>query len=696
MTVPENSRSREHYGNGVTTVFNGPMAYVKEHVKAMLYPDGPGSVQEVPPSQYDVENFGRPSGTRVVMHQPPAAGARLVLVRVLPYSQDVDITNQGAFLPESLERGFDLLGMQVQQVAANLQVFLDTDPTALAVESAEAAAVSEWNANQSRIQAAIAAASADADAVSAAGSAIEAAQTVSDLRDDVDAIRDGQGAGQLVYQTWAELEAVSGAAGNGAQVIDDTGTHTDPVTAATVPNEGAYVWDESAEAWRWVRPDGLALKADKSDVDAIAAGQFDSFRVVQLPPETGYAFALVDDTNGRSPLLVSLDGTVQAAKMEIAGSAFDRLPAETGYAFALLDAHRRIGLALTSDGVVEAPKAVVGGGRIVTLPAETGYAFAITDDYGRIALAVTLSGEVVGSFNGGGGTASPYITPTKNIWCIGDSLTAGAGGQTTWRQVIEANNPTRVVTNGGIGGQTSTQIAGRVGSYVSRVSVTGDQIPASGGVTLTSLTIKVLSTPANDSGGTTSISGWLGGVYGTLSCVHATTGDADDVYTFTRSAAGTAVYLAPGSAFVPDPIGHDFDVLVVFLGRNNLAEPDIIKRDIARCVALQKTVEKRFLVITPPNGGTLTPGNSTNEGTGSQTLANIKAIEEWAVQEYGDRVLLSRPFSWQFNNGSADDLDDVAKETVPRSLRIDGVHWTTAFHAHVAAWVQNELNRRNW
>ena len=66
------------------------------------------------------------------------------------------------------------------------------------------------------------------------------------------------------------------------------------------------------------------------------------------------------------------------------------------------------------------------------------------------------------------------------------------------------------------------------------------------------------------------------------------------------------------------------------------------------------------------------------------------------VQKYGDKVLKVREFSYQFNNGSADDLDDVAKETVPRSLRIDSVHWTTAFHAHVAQWVANQINTRGW
>jgi len=471
----------------------------------------------------------------------------------------------------------------------------------------------------------------------------------------LDALAAGQSAGQLVYRTWPELSAVTGSVGVGAQVIGDAGTHTDPVVGGTVANAGQYVWSASPPGWRWVRADLLPMKADATQVEALAAGEFDNFRIAQMGPESGYLWALADQA-GRSPIRVAVDGTVEMAK------------------------------------------AAVGDARAVPLSPETGYAWAVVDLNNRIGLGLKQDGTVVGKGLGGGVApdASPYITPTKNLWCIGDSMTAGAGGQVTWRQVIEANNPARAVTNAGIGGQTSPQIAARVGAYVSLVTAAGDSIPASGGVVLTDLSIKLLSTPADNSGGTRTIPGWLGGVYGTLSCLNATTGDADDVYTFTRQSLGAQVYLAPGSPFVPDTGTRAFDVLIVFVGRNNLSDVETIKRDIARCVGLQKTVEKRFLIITPPNGGTTTPGQSTAEGTGSSTLANIKAVEQWAVQEYGDRVLLSRPYSWQFHNGSADDLDDVAKETVPRSLRIDGVHWTTAFHAQIAAWVQNELNRRNW
>lgn len=380
-------------------------------------------------------------------------------------------------------------------------------------------------------------------------------------------------------------------------------------------------------------------------VSSLAAGDFtaeSNFKLTQLAPESGYVWSLSDSV-GRSVLLVAADGTLSIPK----------------YA---RDAY--IAQSLVTD---------------------SGYAWAVTDSQGRVALGITPAGKVVGSITPNSIPGANYLTPTSNIWCIGDSLTAGAYSQVTWREKLAADYPLRMVTNWAVGGQTSTQIAARVGAYVSLLTVSGNQIPASGAVSVTARSISLIT-----SQGSQSLTGCLAGIYGTL------TRAGDDSYSFTRSASGTATYCMPSAPFVPDVAGHDFDLPVIFLGRNNLTLPNDIQRDIQACVQFQKAAEKRFLVITPPNGGDLTPGVHTSEGTGSSTLANIKQIESWAVQMYGDRVLCSRPYSWQFNNGSVDDLDDVALETVPRSLRMDAVHWTTAYHAKIGAWVENEINRRGW
>lgn len=115
MTVSANSRRREYQGNGVTRVFNGPMAYVRAHVFAFLVK---GKVMTlVPAANYDVSRLGAENGTTVTMVTAPAADEMLLLLRTMPYTQEVDVTNQGAFHAETIEKGFDALEMQLQQLS---------------------------------------------------------------------------------------------------------------------------------------------------------------------------------------------------------------------------------------------------------------------------------------------------------------------------------------------------------------------------------------------------------------------------------------------------------------------------------------------------------------------------------------------------------------------------------------------------
>jgi hypothetical protein len=85
-----------------------------------------------------------------------------------------------------------------------------------------------------------------------------------------------------------------------------------------------------------------------------------------------------------------------------------------------------------------------------------------------------------------------YLT---DIVCPGDSLTAspstGAGPYP--KQLGLLFSPTRTASNQGIGGQTSTQIAARMGAQPITVTVTNNQIPASGGVAVTAKNINVLT-----------------------------------------------------------------------------------------------------------------------------------------------------------------------------------------------------------
>lgn len=116
MTVKVDDRRKEHPGNGVATVFNGPMAYSASHIQAWLVDEATGVATLVPGSAYDVDRIGRQNGTRVVMDTAPPTGQTLLLLRVVPIAQTVDITNQGDFNASVLETMGDLLAMQIQQL----------------------------------------------------------------------------------------------------------------------------------------------------------------------------------------------------------------------------------------------------------------------------------------------------------------------------------------------------------------------------------------------------------------------------------------------------------------------------------------------------------------------------------------------------------------------------------------------------
>ena len=468
---------------------------------------------------------------------------------------------------------------------------------------------------------------------------------------------------------------------------------------------------------------GVALDTGKRYSSGEVAKQLESgqfiklgMQMVSLSAESGYAWAIVD-ANQRAALLVDLGGAViipkyqrldlveqtignsdrRLADVEALGLTadaafkFQGLTPESGYAWALVDSAQRAALLVDLSGAVVLPKfprldvaeqrlaSVEGFGltadsdfRFQSLSPESGFVWALVDKDGRRALAIDTSGKVVGNFDVSG-TVGGYISSTKDLYFLGDSLTNGAGGQTTWREALAALVSPRTHTNIAIGGQTSPQIAARAGAYVALLTLDGNLIPASGPVAVTARTIGLLTGQ-----GQQSIKGRLSGIYGTL-----TRSNADDSYSFTRETAGAPVPVGKKLAFAPDIGTHGFDTWLIFMGANNITQPDEIKRDIAAAVNAMKPMDKRFLVMTPVTGD-------------SRYVTQCEQVEDWASQTYGGRVLKIREFSFQFNDGSPGDLADVAAGIIPRSLRVDNIHFTTFFHGKIAELVAAEINRRGW
>lgn len=105
--------------------------------------------------------------------------------------------------------------------------------------------------------------------------------------------------------TWAELALISGLTGEVGYVNpDDTGTHTDPITALTVPNEGVYTW----------AADGLgSAQAERTASTGVAVikTQVDDFSVILDATDQEYEWS-VKDSNGDVILAVGDNGQLVA------------------------------------------------------------------------------------------------------------------------------------------------------------------------------------------------------------------------------------------------------------------------------------------------------------------------------------------------------------------------------------------------
>ena len=379
--------------------------------------------------------------------------------------------------------------------------------------------------------------------------------------------------------------------------------------------------------------------------------------------------------------------SMEAGDFKDLGLQMTALAKETGYAWALVDSTGRAALLVKLDGTVEIPKYGPAKFFATALNPESGYVWVVKDSVGRIAIGVKTDGSVVAKLSNLKIDGLQVLQPTTDVWCLGDSLTGAVYNR------LVAIMPGRKVVYGGAGGQTSVQIAARAGGNHALLSVTGNIIPASGPIAITALSTPLLSQAANT--GTSTLKGWLSGVYGSLICTHGAS-DPLDTYTFTRAAPGSPTYCIPNSPFTPDTEALTYGIPIIFMGTNNPTSPEQIKADIEALVEQGLIVNKRFLILTPVMGGSLDPEVSTNVGIGTDVYNGIKAVEDWATKKYGARVLKMREWSMQFNDGSPDDLDDVAKGVVPRSLRTDNVHWIDTHSNRAAELIKNTIENWGW
>jgi len=233
------------------------------------------------------------------------------------------------------------------------------------------------------------------------------------------------------------------------------------------------------------------------------------------------------------------------------------------------------------------------------------------------------------------------------------------------------------VRNFGVGGEISTQISARAGAVP--ITCTSATIPTSGAVAIT-------PTPSVPSAQGFAPTGKIKGVRGTFAWNGGTP-------QFTRCEAGSTVAVASGDLFIPDSaILADYSPLLIWSGRNNPSPASTVLADIKAMIDRNKS--GKFLVLSVLNGA--------GEGNPSTAYTNITSLNSQLAALYGNRFVDVRRYL--IDHGLQDagitpitqDNTDVAADTVPVSLRTDGIHLITAGYTIVAQQVYARMQTLGW
>lgn len=118
MTISsETNRSGPYSCNGATTSFPyGFKIYDQTHIRVILTNASGVETALTLGTHYSVSGVGASGGGAVTTTTAYATGNKITLILNVPFKQNVDLENQGAYYAETIERAFDLLTQQALQL----------------------------------------------------------------------------------------------------------------------------------------------------------------------------------------------------------------------------------------------------------------------------------------------------------------------------------------------------------------------------------------------------------------------------------------------------------------------------------------------------------------------------------------------------------------------------------------------------
>ena len=283
------------------------------------------------------------------------------------------------------------------------------------------------------------------------------------------------------------------------------------------------------------------------------------------------------------------------------------------------------------------------------------------------------------------------LLPSPDILMLGDSMT-------NW--TISSKVASILGRNVSIlqkGGHDAYSLAVIMGVIPLTVTISGNEIPASGGVAVTAKSTNILSSGGSYTG-TANVT--IQGVSGVLST------DSGGAWTFTRDTDGTAVSVSEGetavlnpddgTSFIPATNAYINRTVIIRLGRNGTrtTRTDRVNRTLE---PLRKIAQKftplcrRLVFITVYNQ------TSANEPEGSNGYDLIMTLNEELKREFGPYVLDMREAAVKnaiYDIGDTPtqaDIDDMAVDCIPTRYFNDATHMNSTMHQWEGEFIANYL-----
>jgi hypothetical protein len=117
MTVTTQSNFVTYPGDNVAVTFPFTFpVYDADHLYVYLQDTTTDVLALLSAANYSVTGIGNENGGSVVTNVAVASTDNIVIARILPFTQDLSVLNEGGFYPENFEKELDLQEMQLQQL----------------------------------------------------------------------------------------------------------------------------------------------------------------------------------------------------------------------------------------------------------------------------------------------------------------------------------------------------------------------------------------------------------------------------------------------------------------------------------------------------------------------------------------------------------------------------------------------------